>query len=99
MAGSQYFSKLDLTSGFYQSRIKEEDVPKTAFQTEWGSFQFKVMPFGLSNAPPTFQRTMEMVFDDMRHCTSIYMDDIIVYSKTWDDHKMDPIAVLNRLRK
>ena len=87
MAGSQYFSKLDLTSGFYQIRIKEEDVPKTAFQTEWWSFQWKVMAFGLSNAPSTFQRAMDMVFDDMRHCTSIYMDDIILYSNTWDNHK------------
>ena len=64
MRGAKYFSKLDLRSGFYQIRVKPEHVERTAFQTEWGSFQFKVMPFGLANAPATFQRTMDMAFQE-----------------------------------
>ena len=60
MAGAQYFTKLDLQQGYHQIRVKPEHVPRTAFQTKFGSFQFRVMPFEITNAPATFQRTMNM---------------------------------------
>ena len=60
MKGAKYFAKMDLHSGFYQIRVAPKDVHKTAFQTEWGSFQWLVMPFELSNAPGTFRRAMDV---------------------------------------
>ena len=66
MKDSRFFAKMDLRFGFYQIRVAPEDVHKTAFQTEWGSLQWLVMPFGITNAPSTFQRNMDMIFDDMR---------------------------------
>ena len=86
MNDSRFFAKMDLRSGFYQIRVAIEEVHKTAFKTEWGSFEWLVMPFGLTNAPSTFQRNMDMVFDDMRHFTKVYMDDIVVHSKSWAEH-------------
>ena len=80
MKDSRFFAKMYLRSGFYQIRVAHEDVHKTAFQTEWGSFQWLVMPFGLTNVSSTFQRNMDMIFDDMRLFTSVYMDDIVVFS-------------------
>ena len=74
MKGAQYFAKMDLRSGLYQVRVAPEDVHKTAFQTDWGSFQWNVMPFWLTNAPSTFQRAMDMTFQDMRDFTAVYMD-------------------------
>ena len=97
MKGARYFAKMDLRSGFYQIRVAPEDVHQTAFQTEWGSFQWLVMPFGLTNAPSTFQRNMDMIFDDMRLFTLVYMDDIVVYSKSWAEHLENVKAVLQRL--
>ena len=101
MRGAKYFSKLDLRSGFYQVRIKPGHEDRTAFQTEWGSFQFKVMPFGLANAPATFQRTMDMAFQDFstgdNPFTTVYMDDIVIFSKTWKEHVAHVKKVLQRL--
>ena len=82
MKGAQYFAKMDLRSGFYQMRVAPEDVHKTAFQTEWGSFQWLVMPFWLTNAPSTFQRAMDVTFQDMREFTDVCMNDIVVFSAT-----------------
>ena len=69
---AKYFTKLDLHSGFHQIRVYEDHIPRTAFKTKYGTFQFKVMPFVLCNAPATFQRTMDLVFQDLRQFVGIY---------------------------
>ena len=66
MRGSNIFTKIDLRSGFHQIRIHEPHKPRTTFQTVFGSYQWRVMPFGLCNAPATFQRTMQLMLDDLR---------------------------------
>ncbi len=84
--GYQYFSKLDLKSGFYQIPIKEEDKEKTAFVTSFGLYQFNVLPMGLKNSPPTFQKVMSDTLQLCRSFSLVYLDDIIVFSKSYDEH-------------
>ena len=84
--GYKYFSKLDLKSGFYQIPIREADKAKTAFITPFGLFQFNVLPMGLKNSPPTFQKVMSNTLAPCRQFALVYLDDIIVYSKTYKDH-------------
>ena len=84
LATGKYFTKMYLSSGFHQIRIRMGDKPKTAFQTRYGSFEWTVMPFGLINAPATFQRTRDMKFCDKIDYTDIYVDDIVVYSESLD---------------
>ncbi len=85
--GAQYFSTLDLISGYWQIEINESDKHKTAFICERGLFEFNRMPFGLTNAPSTFQRVMNNIFQYILHKhVLVYLDDIIIYSKTFDDH-------------
>ena len=79
---SKYFSKLDLHSGFHQIRIVPEHRESTAFKTKYGTFQWKVMPFGLCNAPATFQRTMDFVLEVLREFCGPYVDDILVNTDT-----------------
>jgi hypothetical protein len=98
LKGSKVFSKLDLQQGFHQIRVFPEHVERTAFQTKFGSYQFKVMPFGLCNAPATFQRTMDMIFDKCRAFVSIYLDDLIIHSKTLQEHLAHLRQVFSILR-
>ncbi|GBM66799.1 Transposon Ty3-I Gag-Pol polyprotein [Araneus ventricosus] len=98
--GSQWFTTLDLKSGYWQVEIRPEDREKTAFTTGQGLWQFKVMPFGLCNAPATFERLMETV---LRGLTSeaclVYLDDIIIVGRTFEEHLNNLRKVFQRLQK
>ncbi|CAF1045914.1 unnamed protein product [Didymodactylos carnosus] len=84
--GYKYFTKLDLKSGFWQFPIREADKRKTAFITPFGLYHFNVLPQGLKNSPPTFQRVMTNVLQHCRNFSMVYLDDIIVYSRTFEEH-------------
>ena len=86
MVHATWFSKLDLQQGYHQILVIPEHVERTAFNTKYGSFQFKVMPFWLCNAPATFQRTMNNVLSEHRTFAAVYIDDIIVHSNSYEDH-------------
>ncbi|KAJ9528289.1 hypothetical protein QJQ45_014272 [Haematococcus lacustris] len=100
LAGKRVFSSLDLQSGYHQIRITEEDVPKTDFLTPMGQFQFKVLCFGLTNAPATFQRMMNNVFKPLiNECVLVYIDDILVMSNTPEEHVQHLRQVLQLMRE
>ena len=96
---AEYLTKIDLNKGFLQIPVNPEDQPKTAFQTPWGKFEFTRMPFGLMNAPSTFQRSMTQVLQGLEPFSSCYIDDIVVHSKEWGDHVKHIREVLERLKK
>jgi hypothetical protein len=98
--GAKILSSLDLQSGYYQIRISPEDVPKTAFLTPFGQYQFKVMSFGLCNAPSTFQAVMNKIFRPyLNKFMCVYLDDILIYSKTLAEHEDHLKKVLQVLRE
>ena len=87
LAGSRIFSSLDLAQGYHQSQILKEDVPKIAFRVPFGHYQFKVLSFGLTNAPATFQGVMNRIFQQhLEKFVLVYLDDILVFSKTQEEH-------------
>ena len=100
LSGSQWFSTLDLLSGYWQVGIAEEDKEKTAFTTQEGLFEFNVMPFGLCNAPATFQRLMDLTLAGMlwAECL-VYLDDVIIFGRTFEEHLSNLRSVLKRLRE
>ena len=97
---AKLFSTLDLQSGYWQIKVKEEDRPKTAVITRSGLHEYCVMPFGLCNAPGTFERCMELVLRGLQWRTLlVYIDDIIIFSKTYDEHLERLNEVFSRLLK
>src|SRR5690606_12055078 len=86
-----------LKTGYWQIKIAPEDIPKTAFVTHEGLYEFTVMPFGLCNAPATFQRMMNRVLQELKHCSFPYMDDIIVFAKDENSFLESLGKVLNKL--
>ncbi|GBG69713.1 hypothetical protein CBR_g4544 [Chara braunii] len=98
--GCRYFSKIDLKSGYHQIAIWPEDQHKTAFQTRYGLYEFVVMPFGLCNAPGTFQHAMNRIFHHyLDKFVIVYLDDILIFSKTFKEHVADLDKVLSLLRQ
>ncbi|XP_038057353.1 uncharacterized protein LOC119728962 [Patiria miniata] len=97
VANAKYFSKLDLTKGYWQIPMAPQDKDKTAFVTSDGHYQFNVMPFGMVNAPAVFSKLMREVLVGVPNVIN-YIDDILVYTETWEDHMVTLEEVLQRLR-
>ena len=99
-APARVYSKIDLKHAYHLVRVAEGDKPKTAFQTRFGSFEWQVMPFSLTNAPAAFQRFINDVLGDLLEVCAIgYLDDILVYSDSLEEHRGHVREVLLRLRK
>ena len=100
LQGARVFSKVDLRSGYHQVRVKEEDIPKTAIRTRYGHYKFLVMSFGLTNAPAIFMDTMNRVFHDYSdQFIIVFIDDILIYSKTLEEQEEHLRKALERLRR
>ena len=100
LSGAKVFTSLDLQSGYHQIRITPEDVAKTAFRTPFGHYQFKVLSFGLTNAPATFQAAMNnMLRPHLNKFVVVYIDDILIFSKTIEEHQEHVKQVLDLLRE
>nr|GFC55760.1 putative reverse transcriptase domain-containing protein [Tanacetum cinerariifolium] len=100
LQGSSVYSKIDLRSGYHQLRVREEDIPKTAFRIRYGHYEFQVMPFGLTNALAVFMDLMNQVCKPyMDKFMIVFIDDILIYSKNEKDHEEHLKAILELLEK
>jgi hypothetical protein len=100
LGSAKYFSTFDVASGFHQIRVASKDAHKTAFSTPYGHFQFKRTPFGLENAPATFQRLMNSVLSGLQGIELfVYLDDIVIYSTSLREHEIKFNQLMDRLRK
>lgn len=89
VGGAKYYTVLDLASGFHQIKMHPDDAQKTAFSSPFGHYEFVRMPFGLKNAPATFQRLMDEVLRGLQgNILFVYLDDIVIYANSLDEHKI-----------
>ena len=99
IGGAKFTTTLDLAKGYLQVPVRETDRPKTAFTTPQGLYQFRVMLFGLQGAPATFQRMMDSLLRGLRKFTAVYLDDIVIFSMSWEEHLLHLRTVLQRLQE
>jgi hypothetical protein len=97
---AKFFSKIDLRSGYHQMKIRPNDIPKTTFITRYGQYEFTVVSFGLTNAPTYFMNMMNKVFmDELDKFVVVFIDDILIYSSTAEEHEQHLRVVLEKLRQ
>jgi hypothetical protein len=97
---AKFFFKIDLKSGYHQMKIREQDIPKIAFTTWYGLYEFVVVSFGLTNAPAYFMNLMNKVFmEELDRFVVVFIDDILIYSETAEEHEEHLRIVLGRLRQ
>jgi hypothetical protein len=97
---AKFFSKIDLRSGYHQMKIREQDIPKVAFTTRYGLYEFVVVSFGLTNAPAYFMNLMNKVFmEELYRFAVVFIDDILIYSETTEEHEEHLRIMLERLRQ